>query len=72
MAVPKNGKKKKSLLKSSKEIKTAELSSGDIRAMASDSMFRAYLEKKGMNVDKIPTKEIMFEEYMKYLDKTGQ
>ena len=72
MAVPKNGKKKKSLLKSSKEIKTAELSSGDIRAMASDSMFRAYLEKKGMNVDKIPTKEIMFEEYMKYLNKTGQ
>ena len=40
--------------------------------MASDSMFRAYLEKKGMNVDKIPTKEIMFEEYMKYLNKTGQ
>ena len=72
MAVPKNGKKKKSLLKSSKEIKTAELSSGDIRAMAGDSMFRAYLEKKGMNVDKIPTKEIMFEEYMKYLNKTGQ
>ena len=72
MAVPKNGKKKKSLLKTNKEVKTAELASGDIRAMASDSMFRAYLEKKGMNVDKIPTKEIMFEEYMKYLNKTGQ
>ena len=72
MAIPKNGKKKKSLLKTTKEVKTAEISSGDIRAMAGDSMFRAYLEKKGMNVDKIPTKEIMFDEYMKYLDSTGQ
>ena len=71
MAIPKN-KKKKSLLKTNKEMKMAELSGGDIRQMAGDSMFRSYLEKKGMNVDKIPTKEIMFEEYMKYLKATGQ
>ena len=71
MAIPKN-KKKKSVLKGTKETKTAELSSGDIRQMAGDSMFRAYLEKKGMNVDRIPTKEIMFDEYMKYLKATGQ
>lgn len=71
MAIPKKGKKK-SLLKTGKEIKKAELSSGDIRQMAGDSMFREYLKGKGMNVDKIPTKEIMLEEYMKYLDKTGQ
>jgi len=72
MAIPKNGKKKKSLLKTTKEVKTAEISSGDIRSMAGNSGFRAYLEAKGMKVDSIPTKEIMFEEYMKYLDSTGQ
>ena len=71
MAIPKNGKKK-SLLKSKKELTMAELSGGDIRQMAGDSGFRNYLESKGMNVDKIPTKEIMFEEYMKYLNSTGQ
>ena len=71
MAVPKNGKKK-SLLKSNKEMKMAELSGGDIRQMAGDRGFREDLGGKGMNVDKIPTKEIMFEEYMKYLNSTGQ
>ncbi len=71
MAIPKNGKKK-SLLKSSKEMKMAELSGGDIRQMAGDRGFREYLSGKGMNVDKIPTKEIMLEEYMKYLNSTGQ
>jgi hypothetical protein len=69
MAVP---KKKKSLLKSNKEMKTAELSGGDIRQMANDPLFRSFLEKKGMSVDNIPTKEMMFKEYMKYLNKTGQ
>tara|TARA_B100000424_G_scaffold189818_1_gene147727 strand:- start:471 stop:632 length:162 start_codon:yes stop_codon:yes gene_type:complete len=53
-------------------MKMAELSGGDIRQMAGDRGFREYLSGKGMNVDKIPTKEIMFEEYMKYLNSTGQ
>jgi len=72
MSVPKNNGKKKSLLKTNKETKTAELTSGDIRLMHNNTGFRQYLKDKGKKIESIPTKNIMYEEFMKYLKSTGQ
>ena len=48
-----------------------QLSSGDIRTMAGDSGFKSWAAKKGMDIDKLETKQ-MHSAYMSYLKSKGQ
>ena len=67
-----NNGKKKSVLTSPKNMKTAAIGSSDIKYMASDFGFRDYLEQRDINIDLIPTGDKMYELFMEYLKSTGR